>query len=168
MSKNILSILLENQPGALSRVIGLFAQRNFNIKSLNVAQTEDATLSRVTIVTEGNNEMVEKITKQLNKLIDVVKVINISDAAHFECELMLVKIKAVSAASRDEIKRTVDIFRGQIVDTSSTTYTALLTGSSDKLEGFLKVLDYSSILETVRSGSTGIGRGEKMILSVNN
>src|SRR5690606_26647169 len=113
--RHIISLLMENEPGALSRVVGLFSQRGYNIESLNVAATEDPTLSRLTLTTIGDDQKIEQITKQLNKLIDVVKLVDLTDGAHIERELMLVKVKAVGA-QRAEVKRTVDIFRGQIVD----------------------------------------------------
>src|SRR5699024_1895729 len=130
-----LSLLMENEPGALSRVIGLFSQRNYNIESLTVATTEDPTLSRLTLTTIGREEVIEQITKNLNKLIEVVKLVDLSESAHIERELMLVKIKA-SGAQRAEIKRTADIFRGQIVDVSPSLYTVQLAGTTDKLDSF--------------------------------
>ena len=129
--RHIISLLMENEPGALSRVIGLFSQRNYNIESLTVATTEDPTLSRLTLTTIGREEVIEQITKNLNKLIEVVKLVDLSESAHIERELMLVKIKA-SGAQRAEIKRTADIFRGQIVDVSPSLYTVQLAGTTDK------------------------------------
>src|SRR5690606_11486509 len=117
-----ISILLENEPGALSRVIGLFAQRGYNIETLTVAPTEDKTLSRLTMTTYGDDRKIEQITKQLNKLIEVVKLVDLSEGPHIERELMLIKVKAVGA-QRAEIKLTADIFRGQIVDVSASVYT---------------------------------------------
>ena len=119
--RHIISVLLENESGALARLVGLFAQRGYNIDSLTVAPTEDPTLSRLTLVTHGNDQVIEQITKQLHKLIEVVKLTDLSEAAHIERELMLVKVKAVGE-QRDEVKRSADIFRGQIVDVSATTY----------------------------------------------
>jgi acetolactate synthase I/III small subunit len=154
--RHIISLLLENEPGALSRVVGLFSQRNYNIESLTVAPTEDPTLSRLTLTTVGQDEVIEQITKNLNKLV------NLSESAHIERELMLVKIKA-TGAQRAEVKRTTDIFRGQIVDVTSSVYTVQLTGTSDKLDSFIQAVGTASILETVRSGVTGIARGDKVL-----
>lgn len=162
--RHIISLLLENEPGALSRVVGLFSQRNYNIESLTVAPTEDPTLSRLTLTTVGHDEVIEQITKNLNKLVEVVKLVDLSESAHVERELMLVKIKA-TGAQRAEVKRTTDIFRGQIIDVSSSVYTIQLTGDSYKLDGFIQAIGTASIVETVRSGITGISRGDK-ILSV--
>jgi len=160
--RHIISFLLENEPGALSRVVGLFSQRNYNIESLTVAPTEDPTLSRLTLTTVGHDEVIEQITKNLNKLIEVVKLVDLSESAHIERELMLVKVKA-TGAQRAEIKRTTDIFRGQIVDVSASVYTVQLTGTSEKLDSFIQSIGTASILETVRSGVTGIARGDKVL-----
>ncbi len=160
--RHIISLLMENEPGALSRVIGLFSRRNYNIESLTVATTEDPTLSRLTLTTIGREEVIEQITKNLNKLIEVVKLVDLSESAHIERELMLVKIKA-SGAQRAEIKRTADIFRGQIVDVSPSLYTVQLAGTTDKLDSFIQAIGPASILEVVRSGVTGIARGDKVL-----
>lgn len=160
--RHIISLLLENEPGALSRVIGLFSQRNYNIESLTVAPTEDPTLSRLTLTTAGKEDVIEQITKNLNKLIEVVKLVDLSESAHIERELMLIKIKA-SGAQRAEIKRTADIFRGQIVDVSPSLYTVQLAGTTDKLDSFIQAIGPASILEVVRSGVTGIARGDKIL-----
>lgn len=160
--RHIISILLENEPGALSRVVGLFSQRNYNIESLTVAPTEDRTLSRLTITTIGDDRKIEQITKHLNKLIDVVKLVDLTEGSHIERELMLVKVKA-SGAQRAEIKRTTDIFRGQIVDVTSTVYSIQLAGTSDKLDSFLEAIGNSAVLEVARTGVTGISRGEKVL-----
>lgn len=160
--RHIISVLLENESGALARLVGLFAQRGYNIDSLTVAPTEDPTLSRLTLVTHGNDQVIEQITKQLHKLIEVVKLTDLSEAAHIERELMLVKVKAVGE-QRDEVKRSADIFRGQIVDVSATTYTVQLVGTSDKLDAFIHALSGTQILEVVRSGVSGISRGEKTL-----
>ncbi|ANF59297.1 acetolactate synthase small subunit [Halotalea alkalilenta] len=160
--RHIISILLENEPGALSRVVGLFSQRNFNIETLNVAPTEDASLSRLTVTTNGDDRIIEQITKHLNKLIDVVKLVDLTEGAHIERELMLVKLKAVAGA-REEIKRTVDIFRAQIVDVTPSAYTVQITGDASKLDGFLQAIGPASVLEVVRSGVSGISRGEKTL-----
>ena len=160
--RRIISVLLENEPGALSRVVGLFSQRNYNIETLTVAPTEDETLSRLTVTTTGSDKVIEQITKQLNKLIEVVKLVDLTEGAHIERELMLIKLKA-SGAQRAEIKRTVDIFRGQIVDVTSTVYTVQLTGDSDKLDAFIQPIGETGVLEVVRSGVSGIARGEKVL-----
>lgn len=160
--RHIISLLMENEPGALSRVIGLFSQRNYNIESLTVAATEDPSLSRLTLTTVGKEEVIEQITKNLNKLIEVVKLVDLSEGSHIERELMLIKIKA-SGAQRAEIKRTVDIFRGQIVDVTPTIYTVQLAGTSDKLDSFIQAIGTTSVLEVVRSGVTGISRGDKVL-----
>lgn len=160
--RRIISILLENEPGALSRVVGLFSQRGYNIDTLTVAPTEDKTLSRLTLTTAGDDVVIEQITKQLNKLIDVVKVIDLTEGAHVERELMLLKVK-VLGAQRDEIKRTVDIFRGQIIDVSPTSFVVQLSGDSGKLDAFIQALGDTSILEVVRSGVSGIARGERAL-----
>jgi acetolactate synthase-1/3 small subunit len=160
--RHIISLLMENESGALSRVAGLFSARGYNIESLTVAPTEDATLSRMTIVTRGSDDVIEQITKQLNKLVDVVKMQDLSDGSHIERELMLVKVRA-SSDMREEMKRMADIFRGRIIDVSDKTYTIELTGTGSKLDAFLQAVDPAAILETVRTGSSGIGRGDRIM-----
>ena len=160
--RRIISILLENEPGALSRVVGLFSQRGYNIETLNVAPTDDPTLSRLTLTTPGSDLHIEQITKQLNKLVDVVKLVDLTEGAHIERDMMLIKVRA-SGAVRDEVKRTVDIFRGQIVDVGPSVYTIQLTGTSDKLDSFVAAMADAEILEVVRSGVAGISRGEKVL-----
>lgn len=160
--RRIISVLLENAPGALSRVVGLFSQRGYNIETLTVAPTEDPTLSRLTLTTLGDDHKIEQITKHLNKLVDVVKLVDLTEGAHIERELMLIKVKA-SGAQRAEVKRCVDIFRGQIVDVTSTLYTIQITGASDKLDAFLQAVGDAAIIEVVRSGVSGISRGEKVL-----
>jgi len=160
--RHIISILLENEPGALSRVVGLFSQRNYNIESLTVAPTEDHSLSRLTITTVGDDRKIEQITKHLNKLIDVVKLIDLTEGTHIERELMLIKVKA-TGAFRAEIKRTTDIFRGQIVDVTNTVYSIQLAGTSEKLDSFLAAIGSTGVLEVARTGVTGISRGEKVL-----
>lgn len=160
--RHIISILLENEPGALSRVVGLFSQRNYNIESLTVAPTEDHTLSRLTITTIGDDRKIEQITKHLNKLIDVVKLVDLTEGSHVERELMLIKVKA-SGAQRAEIKRTTDIFRGQIVDVTPTVYSIQLSGTSEKLDSFIAALGNAAVLEVARTGVTGISRGDKVL-----
>ncbi len=160
--RHIISILLENEAGALSRVSGLFSARAYNIESLTVAPTEDPSLSRMTIVSVGSDDVIEQITKQLNKLIEVVKVVDLSEAAHIERELMLVKVRA-TGKDREEMKRIADIFRGRIIDVTETTYVIELTGNNAKLDAFLQAIDGALILETVRTGVCGIGRGDRIL-----
>ena len=160
--RHIISILIENEAGALSRVSGLFSARGYNIESLTVAPTEDASLSRMTIVSSGSDDIIEQITKQLNKLIDVVKVVDLSEAAHVERELMLIKVRA-TGKDREEMKRVADIFRGRIIDVTESTYVIELTGNTAKLDAFLDAIDRSLILETVRTGVCGIGRGDRIL-----
>jgi acetolactate synthase I/III small subunit len=160
--RHIISLLMENEAGALSRVAGLFSARGYNIESLTVAPTEDETLSRMTIVTRGSEEVIEQINKQLNKLIEVVEVMDLTEGEHLERELMLVKVRAEGAA-REELKRMADIFRGRIIDVSDRTYTIELTGAGTKLDSFLQAIDRSLILETVRTGASGIGRGDRIL-----
>jgi acetolactate synthase-1/3 small subunit len=160
--RRIISMLLENEPGALSRVVGLFSQRGYNIETLTVAPTTDATLSRLTLATSGSDRVIEQITKQLNKLIEVVKLVDLTEGPHIERELLLVKLKA-TGTQRAEIKRTADVFRGQIVDVNSAIYTVQLTGDSDKLDAFLDSVGEASILEVARTGVSGMARGDKVL-----
>lgn len=160
--RHIISILLENEAGALSRVAGLFSARGYNIETLTVAPTEDMSLSRLTIVTSGSDEIIEQITKQLNKLIDVIKVVDLSEAAHIERELMLIKVRA-TGKDREEMKRMADIYRGRIIDVTEATYVIELTGSGSKLDSFIQAIDKDLILETVRTGVSGIGRGDRVL-----
>lgn len=160
--RHILSILMENESGAMSRVVGLFSARDYNIDSLSVAATEDKTLSRMTIVTHGDDAVLEQITKQLNKLVEVVKVVDLSESAHIERELMLIKVRA-AGKDREEIKRMADIFRGRIIDVTDTTYVIELTGTQAKLDSFVSALDAGLILETVRSGICGVARGDRVL-----
>ena len=164
MNKNrhLISILMENEAGALSRVANLFSARGYNIESLSVAPTDDPTLSRLTLVTSGNEQIIEQIVKQLNKLIDVVKLVDLSETDAIERELMLVKTKAVGE-QRAEIKRLAEIFDGHILDVTDATYTIELTGRSEKLDNFLSAVEKDAILEVVRSGTTGIARGQKAL-----
>ncbi|KAG0164238.1 hypothetical protein DFQ28_002474 [Apophysomyces sp. BC1034] len=159
--RHMISVLLENEAGALSRVVGLFSARGYNIETLTVAPTEDRSLSRMTIVTIGS-DMIEQITKHLNRLIEVVKVVDLTEGAHIERELMLIKVRAVGK-EREEMKRMTDIFRGRIIDVTEKTYTIELTGASDKLDAFIEGIDTATILETVRTGGSGIGRGERIL-----
>lgn len=160
--KHIIAVLLENEAGALSRVVALFSARAYNIESLSVAPTEDPSLSRMTIVTTGSDDVIEQITKHLNRLIEVVKVVDLTEAQFIEREMMLVKLRAVGK-EREELKRTTDIFRGRIVDVTEKTYTIEITGDSSKLDAFIEAVDRTAILETVRTGASGIGRGERIL-----
>ncbi len=161
--RHIISILIENEAGALSRVVGLFSARAYNIESLTVAPTEDSSLSRITIVAIGTDQIIEQITKQLNKLIDVVKLLDLSEGPHIEREMVLIKVKAATMDQRDDIKRLADIFRGHIIDVTTSTYTIELTGSGRKVDSFIEALAEHKILETVRSGVSGIARGDKIL-----
>lgn len=158
--RHIIAVLLENEAGALSRVAGLFSARGYNIESLTVAPTDDPTLSRMTLVAIGNDEVVEQIKKQLNKLIDTVKLLDLSDDAHIEREMMMIKVRA-ERQDREEFKRLTEIFRAKIIDVTDTSYIIELTGNSRKLDAFLGALPEGLIIEVVRSGPTGITRGEK-------
>ena len=158
--RHIISILIENESGALSRVAGLFSARGYNIESLNVAITEDPSLSRMTLVTSGSEQVVEQIIKQLNKLIDVVKLIDLAESTHIERELMMVKVRTTDV-TRHEIRSLADIFRGKILDVTATTYVIEVTGPSEKLDAFVAAIAPETILEVVRSGPTGISRGQK-------
>jgi acetolactate synthase I/III small subunit len=160
--RHIISILLENEPGALSRVVGLFSARGYNIESLTVAPTEDRSLSRMTIVTAGSDDVIEQITKHLNRLIDVVKVVDLIEAPFTERELMLIKVRAVGK-EREEMKRLADIFRGRVIDVTDKSYTIELTGDGAKLDAFIEALDPTMIMETVRTGASGIARGERVL-----
>jgi acetolactate synthase-1/3 small subunit len=160
--RHIISILMENEAGALSRVAGLFSARGYNIESLTVAPTEDPSLSRMTLVTRGTDEIIEQITKQLNKLIDVVKLMDMTEGPHIEREMMLVKVHA-EGEKREELKRDSDIFRGRIIDVTDKTYTIEMTGAGDKLDAFLESLDPGLIIEVVRSGVSGIARGDRAL-----
>jgi acetolactate synthase-1/3 small subunit len=160
--KHIIALLLENEPGALSRVVGLFSARGYNIESLTVAPTEDASLSRMTVVTTGSDEVIEQITKHLNRLIEVVKVVDLTEGAYTERELMLIKVRAVGK-EREEMKRMAEIFRARIIDVTEKSYTIELTGDQGKLDAFIGAVDRAVILETVRTGTSGIGRGERIL-----
>jgi acetolactate synthase-1/3 small subunit len=160
--RHIISILMENEAGALSRVAGLFSARGYNIESLTVAPTEDPSLSRMTLVTRGTDEIIEQITKQLHKLIDVVKLMDMTDGPHIEREMLLVKLNA-EGERRTELKRVADIFRGRIIDVTDHTYTVELTGDGAKLDAFLQVLEPGAIIEVVRSGVSGIARGDRSL-----
>ncbi|MCQ8878390.1 acetolactate synthase small subunit [Pseudoalteromonas shioyasakiensis] len=162
--RRILSILLENEPGSLSRIVGLFSQRAYNIDSLTVGTTDDHSLSRITITTMGDDRIVEQITKQVNKLVDVLKIIDLTEMAHIERELLLVKVFAQDEAKRAAVTRVVDVFQGAILDMGRNSYTLQLVSSTDKIESFLDTLRHETdIIEVVRSGAVGIGRGDKAL-----
>ena len=160
--KHIIAVLMENEAGALSRVVGLFSARGYNIESLVVAPTEDPEISRMTIETTGSEDMIEQIVKHLNRLIEVIKVVEITEGSYIERELMLVKVRAVGK-EREEIKRLADIFRAQIIDVTDKSYTVEVTGDQAKNDAFLNAIDRSAILETVRTGANGIGRAERIL-----
>jgi acetolactate synthase-1/3 small subunit len=160
--RHVISLLMENESGALSRVAGLFSARGYNIESLTVAPTEDASMSRMTIVTSGSDDIIEQISKQLNKLVDVIKIIDLSEAPHIERELLLAKVRATGAV-REEMKRMADIFRAHIIDVTDASYVIELTGNQQKLDAFIAAIDPSLLVETVRSGACGIGRGERVL-----
>jgi len=160
--RHIISILMENEAGGLSRVAGLFSARGYNIESLTVAATEDPTMSRMTLVTRGDENVIEQIKKQLNKLIDVIKLVDLSEGPHIERELMMIKVRA-EESMREELKRLSDIFRGSIIDVTSNSYTIEMTGDGSKLDAFIAALDGDLIIETVRSGPLGIARGGKRL-----
>lgn len=162
--RRILSILLENEPGSLSRIVGLFSQRSFNIESLTVAPTEDDSLSRITIATIGDDKVVEQIVKQVNKLVDVLKVTDLTERAHVEREILLIKVLAMNEKTRSEVKRITDIFRGSVIDIGKQVYTVQMTGDDDKLNAFIDALkNETEIIESVRSGTVGIARGDKAL-----
>ena len=161
--RHIISILLENESGALSRVAGLFSARGYNIESLTVAPTDDPSMSRMTLVTSGTDEIIEQITKQLNKLVDVIKLVDMTEGVHIEREMMLIKVRVVGGEAREEAKRLADIFRGSVIDVTEDTYTIELTGPGDKLDAFVHAVGGAFILEVVRSGAIGIARGDKVL-----
>jgi len=162
--KRILTILMENEPGALSRIVGLFSQRGYNIDSLSVAKTDDPTLSRLTICTSGDEKSLEQITKQVNKLIDVLRVKNITEQEHVERELMLIKALTPNATIRTAIKRTADIFRAQIIDVCSDCYTLQIVGPPGRSRAFIDaLLEETGIIEVVRSGTVGVLRGKNVL-----
>ena len=158
--RHIISVLLENEAGALSRVSGLFSARGYNIESLTVAPTDDPTLSRMTLVTTGSEEIIEQLKKQLNQLVDTVKLLDLTEGRHIEREMMLIKVRAVKEG-REELKRLTDIFRAKIIDVTETSYVVELTGTSQKLDAFIQAVPEGLVVEVVRSGPTGIARGEK-------
>jgi len=162
--RRIISVLLENEPGALSRIMGLFSQRGYNVDSLCVSTTTDPSLSRITITTVGDDKVIEQITKQINKLVDVFKVMDLTEGSHLERELMLIKVATPTEQIRAEVKRNTDIFRGNIVDVNARNYTIQLTGPSDKLDVFIDTTsDYTDVIEVARTGVCGLSRGERAL-----
>ena len=161
--KHTISVLLQNKPGVLSRVTGLFSGRGFNIESLSVNETLEPSISCLVLVTRGDSGIIEQITKQLNKLVDVIKLNDLTEGAHIERELMLLKIKVSTAKAREEIKHLVEIFRGKIIDVGETNYTVEMTGTADKLDAFINRIQSKEIIEVVRSGVLGIARGYKSL-----
>ena len=161
--RRIVSVLMENEAGSLSRVVGLFSQRGYNIDSLTVAPTDDETLSRLTLTTDSDDKKIEQIVKQLHKLIDTIKVVDLSGGSHIERELMLVKIKAVDNEIRAELQRRAEIFRGNIIDVTPTSFVMEMVGNTDKLDAFLEIVADIENIEVVRSGVLGISRGEKFL-----
>jgi acetolactate synthase-1/3 small subunit len=161
--RHTISILLENASGSLSRVAGLFSARAYNIESLSVAPTEDPTISRLTLVTRGSPEMIEQITKQLNKLVDVIRLIDLNEGAAIERELMLIKVRAIGAEQRAELQRLADIYGGRIVDVTESSYIMEMTGDTAKLDAFIETVSAKRVLEVVRSGALGILRGTKAL-----
>ena len=160
--QRLISILLENEPGALARVAGLFSARGYNIESLSVAPTEDPTMSRLTLATNGDDAVIEQITKQLHKLIDVIKLVDLTEGRFVERELMLIKVRA-SEPWRHDVRHLAEIFRGRILDVSGSSFVIELTGSRQKLDAFIEALDERCILEVVRSGAMGVGRGDRSL-----
>lgn len=162
--RRIISVLLENEPGALSRIMGLFSQRGYNVDSLCVSTTTDPSLSRITITTSCDEKVIEQITKQINKLVDVFKVYDLTEGSHVERELMLIKIATPTEQVRAEVKRNADIFRGSIVDVSAKNYTIQLTGPGDKLDAFIATTaDYTDVIEVARTGACGLSRGDRAL-----
>ncbi|AXT38132.1 acetolactate synthase small subunit [Alteromonas sp. BL110] len=162
--KRIISVLMENAPGALSRIVGVFSQRGYNVDSLCVAPTDDASLSRLTIITHGDDKVIEQITKQVNKLIDVLKVVDLTEGTHIERELMLIKVATRTESVRAEVKRNSDIFRARIVDVNVNNYTIEITGTTDKLDAFAATMGQcAEIIESSRTGVCGLARGDRAL-----
>lgn len=161
--RHIISVLVENESGALSRIAGLFSARGYNIESLNVAPTQDATMSRMTIVTFCSEDILEQITKQLNKLVDVIKLTDLTNAEHIEREVMLVKVSATNHERREEIKRLTDIYKGSVIDVTESSFTVELIGKGSKLDAFVEIIGSEYVIELVRSGALSISRGEKAL-----
>jgi len=159
--KHTISLLVENKPGVLSRVAGLFSGRGFNIESLSVAETIDPHVSRMTILTSGNDQVLEQITKQLNKLINVIKVVDFKSNEYVARELALIKV-TVTESTRSEVLSIVDIFRGKVVDVSSESYTIEITGDEEKVQAILDLFRPMGIKEIARTGCAALTRGSKL------
>jgi len=159
--KHILSLTVENKPGVLTRVAGLFTRRGYNIDSLAVGETEDPKVSRITLTVHGDDAVIEQITKQVNKLVDVIKIVDLSGAEHVEREMVFIKVNAPTAAARAEIKQLGDIFRARIVDVAEKTVIVELTGSESKIVSMEGLLSKYGIKEVVRTGKIAISRGQK-------
>jgi len=162
--QHTISVLMNNHFGVLSRISGLFSGRGFNIESLNVAETSDPNISRMTVVTIGDKAKIEQITKQLNKLVDVIKVVDLTEESFVDRELVLIKMNAEPRV-REEMLRIVELFRARVVDVSSSTYTIEITGDEGKINSFLELLNPLGVKEVVRSGRIAIGRGNKSLSS---
>jgi acetolactate synthase-1/3 small subunit len=160
--RHIISLLLENESGALSRVANLFSARGYNIEALSVAPTDDDSVSRMTLVTRGTDDVIEQISKQLNKLVDVIRLVDLTESNHIERELMLVKVK-LPENSAAHLAQLAAVFRGTIIDVSGLTYTVEVTGSGQKLDAFLENMSAYEVIEVVRSGPLGIARGERIL-----
>lgn len=158
--KHTISVLLQNKPGVLSRVTGLFSGRGFNIESLCVAETLDKDISCLTLVTRGDANIIEQITKQLHKLIDVIKVTDIGDKEYVEREMVLLRVKA-EAGTRAEVLRVIDIFRGKVVDVSPKSYAVEITGPASKIQAVIDILRPIGIKEIVRTGTIAMARASK-------
>lgn len=160
MTKRTISVLLQNKPGVLSRVTGLFSGRGYNIESLCVAETLDPGISCLTLVSRGDEQIIEQITKQLHKLIDVIKVADISEKEYVEREMVLIRVKA-EATTRAEVLRVIDIFRGKVVDVSARSYAVEVTGSASKIQAVIDILRPIGIKEIVRTGTIAMARADK-------
>ena len=161
--RRVISVLLENEAGALSRVAGLFSARGYNIEGLSVAPTDEEAVSRMTIVTRGDEQIIEQIIKQLRKLIEVIKVTDLTEGAHIEREMVLLKVQAETGEERAEVKRIADIYRSRIIDVTDSSYTLEVTGDSQKVQSLLQLFEPARVVEVVRTGTTAIGRGARGI-----
>ena len=159
--RRVISVLLENEAGALSRVAGLFSARGYNIEGLSVAPTDDPDVSRMTIVTWGDDAIIEQIIKQLRKLIEVIKVTDLSEGAHIEREMVLLKVQAEGGEQRAEVKRIADIYRSRIIDVTDSSFTLEVTGDGQKVQSLLELFEPAQVVEVVRTGTTAIGRGAR-------
>ncbi len=160
--RHTFAVLVENKFGVLGRITGLFSARGFNIESLSVAETEDPTVSRITLVTEGDEKILEQVNKQLNRLIDVINVTDLSEESHVDRELVLIKVQA-EAESRAEVLRLADIFRAKIVDVTPITYILEVTGDEGKIRALIELLKPLGVKEVVRTGKIAIVRGDRVL-----